>query len=232
MATSTAPLDEALDPSDPYAREAQTFPRLTAEMLARLAPYGTRSGCRRERLLFERGQRSVDFFLVLEGSSRSSTSTQDGARQRLHRPWRAAIHRRARPVQRPRDPGLAGAPARQPRGPGEARRLPPDGDGRAGYRRDHHARLHPAPRRPDPARPGRRGADRPGHGGDTLRLQRFLIRNGYPHRLLDTELDAGRRRLPRRLRRSTPDQLPVVIIAAATASCATRHRARSPTRSA
>jgi thioredoxin reductase (NADPH) len=28
-----------------------------------------------------------------------------------------------------------------------------------------------------------------GHGGDTLRLQRFLTRNGYPHRLLDTDLD-------------------------------------------
>ena len=29
----------------------------------------------------------------------------------------------------------------------------------------------------------------PGHGGDTLRLQRFLRRNGYPHRVLDTETD-------------------------------------------
>ena len=29
----------------------------------------------------------------------------------------------------------------------------------------------------------------PGRGGDTLRLERFLIRNGYPHRLLDTDSD-------------------------------------------
>ena len=40
----------------------------------------------------------------------------------------------------------------------------------------------------------------PAHGADTLRLQRFLTRNGYPHRLLDTERDAGCRRLPRLLR--------------------------------
>ena len=34
-----------------------------------------------------------------------------------------------------------------------------------------------------------------GHGSDTLRLQRFLSRNGYPHRLLDTDIDPTRRRL-------------------------------------
>ncbi len=31
----------------------------------------------------------------------------------------------------------------------------------------------------------------PGHAGDMLRLQRFLIRNGYPHRLVDTEAEAN-----------------------------------------
>src|SRR5664279_2270341 len=30
----------------------------------------------------------------------------------------------------------------------------------------------------------------PGHSADTLRLQQFLSRNAYPHRLLDTEHDA------------------------------------------
>jgi thioredoxin reductase (NADPH) len=29
----------------------------------------------------------------------------------------------------------------------------------------------------------------PSHAGETLRLERFLLRNGYPHRLLDTEID-------------------------------------------
>ncbi|MGZ9034972.1 MAG: NAD(P)/FAD-dependent oxidoreductase, partial [Rhodospirillales bacterium] len=50
----------------------------------------------------------------------------------------------------------------------------------------------------------------PGHRGDTLRLQRFLTRNGYPHRLLDTEVDpdAGGFLDCFEL---TSDQLPVVI---------------------
>ena len=30
-----------LDPTDPYLREAQTFPRLSPEMVARVATYGT-----------------------------------------------------------------------------------------------------------------------------------------------------------------------------------------------
>ena len=51
----------------------------------------------------------------------------------------------------------------------------------------------------------------PGHLGDTLRLQRFMTRNGYPHRLLDTEdhPDAGGFFDCFDLR---PDQLPVVIL--------------------
>ncbi len=42
---------------------------------------------------------------------------------------------------------------------------------------------------------GRTGTDSrvvligPGHAGDTLRLQRFMTRNGYPHRLLDIDAD-------------------------------------------
>ena len=50
----------------------------------------------------------------------------------------------------------------------------------------------------------------PRHRGDTLRLQRFLMRNGYPHRLLDTEVDpdAGGFLDCFEL---TSDELPVVI---------------------
>ncbi|MFT7758971.1 UNVERIFIED_CONTAM: hypothetical protein ODX46_23500, partial [Salmonella enterica subsp. enterica serovar Enteritidis] len=29
----------------------------------------------------------------------------------------------------------------------------------------------------------------PSHAADTLRLQRFLTRNGYPHRLVDSDVD-------------------------------------------
>lgn len=55
------------DPADPYAREAQTFPRLTAEQAERVAGYGQPKQLSSGTFLFKRGQRSVDFFLVLEG---------------------------------------------------------------------------------------------------------------------------------------------------------------------
>ena len=57
-----------VDPTDPYAREAQTFPRLSVDAANRVANYGVEQGLRKGTLLFERGQRSVDFFLVLDGN--------------------------------------------------------------------------------------------------------------------------------------------------------------------
>jgi thioredoxin reductase (NADPH) len=58
----------AMDPADPYAREAQTFPKLSEEMAARVASFGVEEPVAAGSLLFERGQRGVDFFLVLAGS--------------------------------------------------------------------------------------------------------------------------------------------------------------------
>jgi len=55
-----------IDPSDPYVREAQTFPRLSPEMAARAAAFGTEEHLPAGTVVFERGERSVDFFLVLE----------------------------------------------------------------------------------------------------------------------------------------------------------------------
>jgi thioredoxin reductase (NADPH) len=57
-----------LDPADPYAREAQTFPRLSEAMAHRIAAYGSEERLPKGTLVFERGERSVDFFFVLEGS--------------------------------------------------------------------------------------------------------------------------------------------------------------------
>lgn len=58
----------ALDPADPYEREAQTFPLLSKEQARRVAGYGTEEQLADGALVFERGQRSVDFFLVLDGA--------------------------------------------------------------------------------------------------------------------------------------------------------------------
>ena len=48
----------------------------------------------------------------------------------------------------------------------------------------------------------------PGHSAE--RLQRFLTRNGYPHRVIDTEADPGAGGLLACLLLA-PDQLPVVV---------------------
>ncbi|MBC7799063.1 MAG: hypothetical protein H7Z10_00445, partial [Gemmatimonadaceae bacterium] len=58
----------APDPADAYARGAQTFPKLDGDMAARIAAYGAKEDVADGTVLFERGQRSVDFFLVLTGS--------------------------------------------------------------------------------------------------------------------------------------------------------------------
>src|SRR5688500_10090000 len=64
----TQPPPDVPDPTDPYARGAQTFPRLSPAMVARVAAYGAPERLPAGTLVFERGQRGVDFFLVLEGS--------------------------------------------------------------------------------------------------------------------------------------------------------------------
>ena len=51
----------------------------------------------------------------------------------------------------------------------------------------------------------------PGHGADMLRLQRFLTRNGHPHRLLDTETDPDAQTFLDGFKIAA-DQLPVVIL--------------------
>ena len=148
------------DPTDPYARQAQTFPRLSAEMAARLAAYGVEEGLPKGTLLFARGQRSVE---LLPGPRRLDRDLRPRSRrrsQRVHGSHRPAIHWRAGPVQRSPDPPFGPHRRRQPGRARRAGRLPPPGHGRAGYRRGHHAGVHPAPGRPDPPRPRRGGPDR------------------------------------------------------------------------
>jgi thioredoxin reductase (NADPH) len=210
MATSTAPLDEALDPSDPYVREAQTFPHLTAEMLARLAPYGHEERLAAGTLLFERGQRSVDFFVVLAGSVEIYDHDQDGRvnvftvhGERQFTGELDLFNNREILVS-----GRAGAHSRVLRVK------------RADFRRMVTAETDIGEiimrafilRRVGLIRHVQGGVVLigAGHAGDTLRLQRFLVRNGYPHRLLDTELDAEAGGFLHGFA-LTPDQLPVVV---------------------
>ena len=185
METPASPLD----PTDPYAREAQIFPRFSAEMSARVAAYGTEERVAAGTLLFERGQRRVDFFLVLDGGVAVMAVCDDGRSQviALHGPneftgdvdhftdrqilvsARAATDSRVVRIRLADFRRMIGA----------------ESDVGEIVMRAFILR--------------RVGLIRHAQGGvvligprrdvDTLRLQRFLTRNAYPHRLLDFDED-------------------------------------------
>lgn len=189
MSNAAAKLESEPDPTDPYARRAQTFPRLSEEMAARVVAYGTEERVPEGSLLFERGQRGADFFLVLEGSIEIFDSDKHG------RPNILTEHH-----ERQFTGELDLFNERQILVSGRAGM-----DSRV-VRVRHHDFRHLVSSEPDIGeiimrafilrRVGlirhSRGAVvliGPAHHSDTLRLQRFLTRNGYPHRLLDTEIN-------------------------------------------
>ncbi|WP_208247374.1 FAD-dependent oxidoreductase (plasmid) [Rhizobium sp. T1470] len=55
------------DPTDPWLRPAQTFPALLEEMIDRIKSYGDEEAVEEDRYLFRRGDRAIDFFLMLAG---------------------------------------------------------------------------------------------------------------------------------------------------------------------
>ncbi|MEO1251171.1 MAG: FAD-dependent oxidoreductase [Pseudomonadota bacterium] len=55
------------DPSDPYLRADQTFPKLAKAQIERMKPFGRIETLAKGAPTFERGDRRVDFFLVLKG---------------------------------------------------------------------------------------------------------------------------------------------------------------------
>jgi len=206
-----SPIIAALDPDDPYARAAQTFPRLSKEMTGRVGGYGREERIAAGTYVFERGQRSVDFFLVLEGSieilatdthGKASAFTVHGAgeftgemdlfndRQVLVS-GRAAGDAHVVRIKR-----------------ADFRRLiagePDIGEiimrafilRRVGLIRHHQGGV---------------ALIGPGHGADTLRLQRFMTRNAYPFQLVDTETDPDASGFLECFA-LTPQQLPVLIL--------------------
>ena len=210
--SDTPPPSTDLDASDPYAREAQTFPRLNADMVARVRACGAEEALGGGQLVFERGQRSVDFFLVIDGAIEIFDIGKDG------QPNVFTVH------------GL-----RQFTGEIDlfndrqilvSGRAAPNTTAIRVKQADFHRMVTGEPdigeiimrafilRRTGLIRYGQGGVVLigPGHGGDTLRLQRFLTRNGYPHRLLDTETDADAGGFLAAFE-ITAEQLPVVIAA-------------------
>ncbi|WP_027135463.1 FAD-dependent oxidoreductase [Geminicoccus roseus] len=194
--TAAAPLgNDPGDPTDPYLRPDQTFPRLLPEMAARIAAYGSEEAVPAGTLLYRRGERGVDFFLVLEGevevfeehpqsgrhvfathSARQFTGEMNLLNDReILVSCQAAVESRVVRIGQPSFRRLLAAEADIAEIVMRAFILR-----RVGF-----------------IRHGLGGVILLGgsHDGGTLRLQRFLVRNGYPHRPVaaerDTETTAG-----------------------------------------
>ncbi len=184
-----APTHSDPEIANPHERDAQTFPRLDPEAAERLAAYGTVEQVSRGTSLFSRGQRRIDFFLVLEGSIEIFDTDRPGT------PETITVHRERQftgevDLFNDRQILVSGRTSSDSR----LVRLRP-----AQFRRMVSSELDIGEtimrafilRRVGFIKSARGGVVviGPGKAGDTLRLQRFLTRNAYPHRLLDTDTD-------------------------------------------
>ncbi len=59
--------DQPVNFNDPYNRTEQIFPTLTEEQIERIKPFGEVQDLDKGTVVFERGERSVDFFVILQG---------------------------------------------------------------------------------------------------------------------------------------------------------------------
>jgi len=205
-----AQITAELDPSDPYSRAAQTFPVLSDEMACRVAAFGVEETLPAGTYVFERGQRSVDFFLLREGCIEILDVDCEGDPNIIH------THRQHQftgelDLFNNRQILVSGRT-------GEDSRV-------VRIKRPDFRRLVTAEpdigeiimrafilRRVGLIRHGQGGVSvvGSGHGADTLRIERFLMRNAYPHRMLDTDRDEDAGGFMECFE-LTPADLPVVI---------------------
>ena len=210
MSDQSPSLEVVYDPTDPMHRREQMFPRLSPDMVKRIAVYGEEEAVPAGTLLFQRGQRGADFFLVLEGLieifeldkfGQANVFTIHAARQfsgemnlfnqrGILASARVAVYSRVVRVRPENFRRMVAAESDISEIIMRAFILRRVGLIRLGY--------------------GGVVLVGPGHSADTLRLERFLVRNGYPHRLIDTEVDPDASGFIAcfQLRH---DQLPVVI---------------------
>lgn len=175
--------------ADPDARGAQRFPRLTDEMAERVAAYGEAEQMPAGTALFQRGQRGADFFLVLEGGIEIIDLDNEGQPRVVtthtrHQFTGELDHFNQRMIL---VSGITMVDSRLIRiARNDFRRLV-SGEPDIGEIIMRAFIL----RRVNIIQQGIGGVVLigPGHGADILRLQRFLVRNGYPHRLIDTDID-------------------------------------------
>ena len=181
--------DPPIDPTDPYEREGQTFPRLTPEQIARAATFGTQENLPAGAILFERGDRRIDFFIVLDGAIEIIDQNED-CEPNVIRVHTAGEFTGEVNLFNERETLVSARTS-------EASRVIRIKN--ADFRRmaAAEADIGEVVMRAFILR--RVGLIRheqgavvligPAHGADTIRLQRFLTRNAAPHRLIDVEAD-------------------------------------------
>ena len=189
MTIDSSDLEKNVDFADPYRRPDQTFPHLTLEMIERALGYGNEFIAPDKTILFERGQRASDFFIIREGNIDILESQEDGSFQILTTHSAAQFSGEMDLFNRRESLVTA-------RVKGECRLI----------RIDRSSFLRMMTGEPDLGELVMRafmlrrlGAVRHSQGGivilgksraaDTLRLQRFLTRNNYPHHVVDIDDD-------------------------------------------
>jgi thioredoxin reductase (NADPH) len=183
MADSDSP---GLDPSDPYLREAQTYPVMPPDMIERVLRFGVQENVADRACLFRRG----DFFLVIDGAVEILTQDDDGRSKVLHT-HRAGSFTGEVDLFNDRKILVSA------RATGDSRVARID---RASFRKliasepDIGEMIMRAfiLRRVGLLQHAEGGVTLigPGHVPDMVRLNGFLTRNAYPHRVFDTEVDS------------------------------------------
>ncbi|HEY2622413.1 MAG TPA: FAD-dependent oxidoreductase [Dyella sp.] len=198
------------DPTDPMLRKEQMFPRLSPAMVRRIAAYGVEEFVPTGTVLFQRGQRGTDFFLVLEGLLEVFATDETGNINiiTIHAARQFSGEMNLFNQRSVLASGRAACDSKIVRVRSEdfRRMVASEADISEIIMRAFILR------RVGLIRQGFGGVVLvgPGHSADTLRLERFLVRNGYPHKLIDTEVDPDADGFVASFQLKS-EQLPVVI---------------------
>ena len=186
---NSAPGAQPVDSSDPYARLEQTFPVLSEDMAGRIARFGLHEALADGDHVFRRGERAVDFFLVCTGEIEIIDHGDHGEEGIVH-------HHRERQFTgeldlfNDRKILVSGRAV----GPAEVIRVP-----RADFRQLIVAEpdigeiiMRAFILRRVALMQHQQGAVTlvgPARSADTVRINAFFTRNGYPHRTIDSSAD-------------------------------------------
>jgi thioredoxin reductase (NADPH) len=198
----------ALDAADPYLREAQTFPVLSADQVERICAYGVEERLSVGDRPYERGQRGAAFFVVLDGEIELFDPTRDDRTVYTYGPGQFTGEMNLLNTRETLLSARAVADSRVLRVPqADFRRLlAADSEiaeivMRAFILRRVGLILHAQ---------GGVTLVGPARAGDMLRLETFLARNAYPFRTVDIEREPE---LARSLvgREAGPESFPLVV---------------------